>query len=258
MTDKQKQNGDVMDTYQFEKLKAFSENNEYHVTLNDEQLEQFRLLCSFLLERNLDVNLTAIKTPEEVELKHFIDSLTAVDLIKKHSDGNRFSLIDIGCGAGFPGLPLKIEFPNAEFVLVDSISKKTNFVKEAVDLLKLDKIVVENERAEFLARTAYREKFDFCTARAVADMSVLLEFCMPFVKEGGYCIFFKSAEYQNELDSAKTALEILGGEVREVEEFVLPFSTASRSLIAIKKLFPTPDKYPRRAGKIEKDPLGSQ
>lgn len=245
-----------MEQYEFQKLKAYTENKENHVTLNRKQMEQFSALCSLLIEGNKKVNLTAITKPEEIEVKHFIDSLTAVNIIKRHSDGGRFSLIDIGCGAGFPGLPLKIAFPDADFVLVDSVAKKTDFVKEAVQQLSLEKITVEKERAEYLARTQYRESFDFCTARAVAEMSVLLEYCLPFVKVGGYCVFYKSGEYQNELEAAGGALGILGGELREVEEFTLPYSTARRSLIAVKKLAETPDKYPRKAGRPEKSPLG--
>jgi len=244
-----------MEMYKLEKLRAFAADKKSHVRLDETQLKQFELLCSLLIEANKTTNLTAITDPEEIEVKHFIDSLMAVNLIKRHSDGEHFSLIDIGCGAGFPGLPLKILFPQAEFVLVDSITKKTDFVKYAIKELHLEKIVVETDRAEFLARTQYRESFAFCTARAVADIPVLLEYCMPFLKIEGYCIFYKSGEYQDELASAANAMNVLGGEQREIEEFTLPYSTASRSLIAVKKLVETPGKYPRKAGKPSKNPL---
>lgn len=243
-----------MSGYDFPRLKAYSEDNKNHVSLTEEQLNQFEVFSDLLLETNKITNLTAIRTPDEVELKHFIDSLLGVEVIKKYSDGP-FSLIDIGCGPGFPGLPLKLVFPKSEFVLVDSIAKKTNFVQKVIDELDLKQIQVENDRAEFLARTQYREKFDFCTARAVADLAVLLEYCLPFVKLGGYCVLYKSGEYQNELDGAQKAMETLGGALEEVVEMALPFSDASRSMIVIKKVSETPDKYPRKAGKPEKSPI---
>lgn len=244
-----------MSNRKFEKLKAYSDNKENHVVLSSADMEKFEIFSDMLLEKNKNVNLTAIENQSDIEIKHFIDSLTATDLIKDRSDGERFSLIDIGCGAGFPGIPLKIVFPEADFVLVDSVSKKTAFVEEAVKKLKLDKIVVENERAEVLAKTQYRESFDFCTARAVSNIAVLLEYMLPFLKIGGYCILYKSGRYADELEAAKNALDVLGGEIDTIDEFILPYSTAERSLIVIKKVGKTPDKYPRKAGKPEKSPL---
>ena len=241
--------------YNFEKLRVFSENNLNHAYLSDNQIDQFKELCSLLIEKNKVVNLTAITEPAEIERKHFIDSLMGVNIIKKYANSEEISLIDIGCGAGFPGIPLKIAMPDALFVLTDSISKKIDFVKEVIEVLNLTKISAEAERAEFLARTEYREVFDFAVSRAVAEMPVLLEYCLPFVKVGGHCILYKSSEYQEELSRAEKAIEILGGKVEEVNEFTLPFSTDKRSLIIIKKIKETPAKYPRRVGKAAKSPI---
>lgn len=244
-----------MDKNRLEKLTAYSEDKTNHVIIGEKEKEQFEKLCSFLIEKNQDINLTAITDPAEIETKHFIDSLTAVDIIKKYSDGERFSLIDIGCGAGFPGLPLKIMFPDADFVLVDSVAKKTGFIDEVIYKLGLSRIVTETERAEQLARTQYRGSFDFCTARAVSNISTLLEYCLPFLKIGGHCVLYKSGEYEQEMESATNALEVLGGTIDEIKEFKLPYTNADRSLIVIKKIIETPEKYPRRTGKPEKNPL---
>ncbi len=242
--------------YSFEKLISYAQKKEKHANLDADKLEKFKKLCSLLTEQNRKKNLTAITEPEEIEVKHFIDSLEAIDLIKKYTDGRTFSLIDIGCGAGFPGLPLKIYFEDAEFVLVDSVAKKIEFVNEAIEELGLKNIATETERAEYLGHTQYREHFDICTSRAVAQMPVLLEYCLPFLTTGGHCLFYKSGTYENELDSARKALEVLGGEVKEVLEFNLPLDNAARSLIVIEKTKATPEKYPRRPGKASKSPIG--
>lgn len=249
------QEGIAMENYAFDKLRAFSDKKENHVTLSEYQIEQFRTLCSLLIEKNKLMNLTAITEPEEIEKKHFIDSLMAVDVIKEKSDVAAVQIIDIGCGAGFPGLPLKIAMPEALFVLADSVSKKISFVNEAIEALKLDKISAEAERFEFLARTQYREIFDFAVSRAVSDMPALLEYCLPFVKVGGHAILYKSADFRDEVDRSVKALEILGGEISEIKEFVLPFSTDKRSIIVVQKTAKTPEKYPRKPGKVTKKPI---
>ena len=244
-----------MNNYNFKRLQEFASNPDNCVQMGEDEQKKFELLCSLLLEKNKMYNLTSITDPKEVETKHFIDSLMAVPDIKKLSSGTSFSLIDIGCGAGFPGLPLKIVFPEAEFVMVDSVGKKVEFVSETAKALGLEKLSAESERAEVLARTKYRENFDFVTARAVANLPVLLEYCLPFLKVGGHAILFKSGEYQEELLLAQKAIETLGGGETQVREFELPYTMAKRSLIIIKKERPTPEKYPRRVGKASKSPL---
>lgn len=244
-----------MEKYDFRRLREFAENTENHVKIGQKEAEQFEMLYSLLVEQNQIHNLTSIVDPREVETKHFIDSLMAASDIKKRCPKEEFSLIDIGCGAGFPGLPLKIVFPEAEFVLVDSVGKKVDFVNKTAEGLGLQDIVAMAERAEVLARTEYREKFDFCTARAVANLPVLIEYCLPFVKVGGYAILFKSGDYQEELVLAQNAIKMLGGGESEVREFTLPYTLLKRSLIIIKKESPTPEKYPRRIGKAAKSPL---
>jgi len=243
--------------YNFDKLAAFAKNKEHHANIDLDKFEKFKKFYDLLVEKNSETNLTNIVLLEEVETKHFIDSLVSIDLIKKYTDGINFSLIDIGCGAGFPGIPLKIYFDKAEFVLVDSIAKKIEFVNESIEVLELQNITTETERAEFLARTQYREHFDICTARAVASAPVLLEYCLPFLSLGGHCILYKSGSYEEEMDSAALALDILGGQVKEILEFTLPFTNAQRSLIVIEKIKATPDKYPRRPGKASKSPIGA-
>lgn len=244
-----------MNGYDFNRLREFADNPENCVQIGQKETEQFEMLCSMLIETNKTHNLTSIVDPKEVETKHFIDSLMAASDIKKRCASDEFSLIDVGCGAGFPGLPLKIVFPEAEFVMIDSVGKKIDFVNAAAKELGLQNIIAMAERAEVLARTEYREKFDFCTARAVANLPVLIEYCLPFVKVGGYAILFKSGEYQEELVLAQNAIKTIGGGEPEVREFNLPYTLVKRSLIIIKKEMPTPEKYPRRTGKAAKSPL---
>ena len=229
------------------RLNEFAKKN--NIELNE---SQFSLFGEMLLEKNKVMNLTAITDEKEVELKHFIDSLAAAPYLKEKG---AFSLIDIGTGAGFPGIPLKIVFPQCEFVLLDSLNKRIEFLKEVIAKLNLKNIEAIAGRAEELGRTEFRENFDFCVSRAVANMSVLLEYCLPFVKVGGTCILYKSGEFEAELKEAKAAIEVLGGELSDIKTFELSEGEIKRSLIFINKIKATPDKYPRRPGKPSKSPI---
>lgn len=230
-------------------LKKYCE--EKNIALSDIMIGQFDQFCHALIEKNKVMNLTAIDDPHEIEIKHFIDSLECASALRELG-ATDFSLLDIGCGAGFPGIPLKIVFPENRFVLLDSLNKRINFVNEVIDQLNLQNVSAVASRAEDFSE---KEGFDFCVSRAVARMNVLLEYCLPFVKVGGYCILLKSGEYETELEEAANAIQILGGQLIRVDRSVLPENSGDRSLVIIKKITSTPSKYPRRAGKPSKSPL---
>lgn len=241
---------------QFKILKEFADKNG--IVLDERQLDRFALLCSALLEGNRSVNLTAIKDPEEVEIRHFADSIAAAPVISGLVNNKEdFSLIDVGTGGGFPGLPLKIVFPEASFTLLDSIAKKTDFVRRTAELLELDKIEVVNGRAEDLAGAGgvSRETYDICVSRAVANTATLSEYCLPFVKTGGAAVLYKAGNISDELKEAEIAISVLGGEIISIIRHTLPGDAAERSLVVIKKTGPTPEKYPRRSGKPAKSPI---
>lgn len=233
----------------FDRLKKYS---DYHgLELTDHQIGQFEKFRDLLIEKNKVMNLTAIDDPDEIEIKHFIDSLQCTDIFRELGPKD-FSLLDVGCGAGFPGIPLKIAFPENRFVLLDSLNKRINFVNQVIEELQLDNTVGVASRAEEFTE---RDSFDFCISRAVAKLNVLLEYCLPFVKVGGYCILYKSGDYLAELEDAANSMNILGGRFFRSDKKELPENAGSRSLIIIKKVAPTPEKYPRRAGKPAKSPL---
>ena len=242
---------------QFEKLKQYCEENR--IPFDRKVSDCFSVFYNMLLETNKVMNLTAVTEPQEVELKHFIDSLAAYEIIKEHvltqNPDQRIRVLDIGTGAGFPGLPLAFVLPEADFVLADALNKRIGFIQSVIDKLGLSNVTAIQGRAEDLGQGHDRESFDFCVSRAVADMSVLLEYCLPMVKKNGMAILYKSGDYKTELEHAGHALEVLGGEVSEVREFHLSDSDIGRSLIMIQKVRETPAKYPRRAGKPSKSPL---
>lgn len=252
----------------FEKLSQFAENN--NIILSSEDMDKFSLFCSTLIAENKVMNLTAIDDPKEIEIKHFIDSLEAVSVIDRlwkemcispeldaTEAENGFRLVDIGTGAGFPGIPLKIYYKNSSFTLLDSLNKRILFLNKVIDQLNLANIETVSARAEDFAKvgSVSRETYDFCVSRAVADMAVLLEYCLPTLKVGGYCILYKSGDIKDELERAQKAIDILGGELAGTEEFILPENGDGRSLVIIKKIKATPEKYPRRSGKPSKQPL---
>lgn len=228
------------------------------ITLSGEQKQQFLTYYEYLVEKNKVMNLTAITEYEEVITKHFLDSLAVVKTScfkPEKLAGKR--LIDIGTGAGFPGIPLKIAFPKLEILLLDSLNKRINFLNEVTEMLGLTKINTVHGRAEDYAKQkVYRESFDFCVSRAVANLSTLSEYCIPFVKQGGCFISYKSGSVDQELIQAEKAVKILGGQREEVVRFSLADTDMDRSFVVIRKAKPTPKKYPRKAGLPSKEPLG--
>lgn len=229
------------------------------ITLSGEQKQQFLTYYEYLVEKNKVMNLTAITEYEEVITKHFLDSLAVVKTScfkPEKLAGKR--LIDIGTGAGFPGIPLKIAFPDLEILLLDSLNKRINFLNEVIEMLGLTKINTVHGRAEDYAKQkGYRESFDFCVSRAVANLSTLSEYCIPFVKQGGCFISYKSGSVDQELIQAEKAVKILGGQREEVVRFSLADTDMDRSFVVIRKAKPTPKKYPRKAGLPSKEPLGA-
>lgn len=223
------------------------------IDLSDEQCEQFQKYFEYLVEKNKVMNLTGITQKEEVIDKHFIDSLALaqkIDLTKP------VSVLDLGTGAGFPGIPLKITFPNLKITLLDSLSKRIGFLNEVIELLGLTDIEAIHGRAEdFAKKGKLRDTFDFCISRAVANLSSLSEYCIPYVKKGGYFISYKSGDVQEELEHAKHAIAVLGAKLESVEAFQIPETDIERSFIFIRKTKETPNKYPRRAGLPSKHPL---
>lgn len=225
--------------------------DEFDIQINDEQLEMFNKYMNLLLEWNEKINLTAIVEPDEVKLKHFVDSLTVLKYI---NDENK--IIDIGTGAGFPGIPIKIMMPNTKITLLDSLNKRINFLNIVVETLNLKNIQAIHGRAEELARNKlHREKYDIAVSRAVANLSTLVEYMLPFVKVGGKCICMKGANVKEELDKAQNAIKELGGEIEKVDNFYLSNNDNERNIIIIKKVKETKSKYPRKAGTPSKEPL---
>lgn len=221
-----------------------------NIDLTDEVTDKFFLYKKLLLEWNEKINLTAITDEKEILIKHFIDSLTIEKYIPRNA-----KIIDVGTGAGFPGIPLKIVRPDIEVVLLDSLNKRINFLNEIIRECQLDKITTIHGRAEEIAnKSEYREKFDISTARAVANISTLSELCTPFLKVGGSFVCMK-ADAVEEMKNAKNALEILGMKEEKIEHIILPNIDATRTIILYKKEKNTPKKYPRKPGMPAKEPL---
>lgn len=223
------------------------------IGLSDNQKQQFNKFYELLVEWNKVMNLTGITEYEEVNEKHFVDSLSivkAVDLNKVKS------VIDIGTGAGFPGIPLKIVFPHLKVVLLDSLNKRINFLNTVISELDLKDIETIHGRAEDYAKKAdYREKFDICVSRAVANLATLSEYCVPYIKKDGLFVPYKSGEIDEELEQSKKAIHVLGGKIEDVVKFQLPGTEIGRSFVKIKKIQSSPKKYPRKAGLPSKEPI---
>lgn len=224
---------------------------ELQISLSKEQMKQFLLYYEMLIETNKVMNLTAITDFDEVIEKHFLDSLS---IVKVFDFTNDITILDMGTGAGFPGIPLKIVYPEVKIVLADSLNKRIRFLQEVISALELPKVEAIHARAEEMARNKiYREQFDLCVSRAVANLSSLSEYCIPFVKEGGTFISYKSGEVDEEVKNSKKAVSILGGKMKEVYKFDL--YEQKRSFVIISKDKRTPRMYPRKAGTPTKEPL---
>lgn len=234
---------------------AIEARQYFGLTLSPAQLELLARYADLLLEWNQKINLTAIRSPEEIRVKHFLDSLSC-SLAIKGTDISK--MIDIGTGAGFPGIPLKIIYPEMQLTLVESVTKKTQFLSEVVQVLGLEEVEIHPSRAETLGKQAdHRESYPWAVARAVAGLPVLCEYLLPLVKIGGFMLAQKGDNALAELERAQSAIEILGGKTIETIPVELPGVTKERYLVKIEKVSPTPEKYPRREGIPSKRPLGS-
>lgn len=223
------------------------------VQLSEKQEKQFQRFYELLIEWNKVMNLTAITEYDEVLEKHFVDSLS----IERVIDMNEVNtVIDIGTGAGFPGIPLKIAYPHLKITLLDSLNKRVKFLNTVISELKLENITAIHGRAEdFSRQEQYREKYELCVSRAVANLSTLSEYCLPYVKTGGMFISYKSGEIEEELKTSDKAVKILGGKIADVVKFNLPETDIRRSFVKIEKIKNTAKRYPRKAGLPSKEPL---
>ena len=227
---------------------------EFNIHLDDNQYNQFIKFYDLLVEWNSFMNLTAITEWDDVIVKHFLDSLSLAKFI--NMTDMSYYILDLGTGAGFPGIPLKIAFPNINIVLMDSLNKRIKFLNTVIDDLGLINIEAVHGRAEEASKNnIYRESFDFVLSRAVANLSVLSEYCLPFVKIGGKFVSYKADNLDHELLSAKNAIDILGGGNISNNQFVLPESDFHRNIVLIDKIKETPKRFPRKAGVPAKEPL---
>ena len=232
----------------YKKLKSYEE--KINIEISEEESNKLYMYMNLMLEWNKKINLTSITDEEDIIIKHFVDSLS----INKYLSKNK-NVMDVGTGAGFPGIPLKIFNEDIEFILVDSLNKRINFLEEVKQALNINKLELVHSRIEDLAKDIkYREKIDIVVSRAVANLSVLSEYMLPFVKIGGFCICMKGPNIDDELENSKNAIKILGGKIEKVESLVLP-GNLERNIIIIKKEKETPNSYPRKAGIPSKKPL---
>ncbi|GAB6927969.1 16S rRNA (guanine(527)-N(7))-methyltransferase RsmG [Paenibacillus sp. JCM 10914] len=234
--------------------KAFVERLQaHHISINEQQLHQFENYYKALVEWNEKMNLTGITEREQVYTKHFYDSISLAFFVDMMSVGK---LADIGSGAGFPGIPLKICFPHIKLTIIDSLNKRITFLKHVVDTLGLDSVELMHGRAEEVARKhGYRDGFDLVTARAVARMAVLNEFCLPFTKVGGQFAAMKGSDPAEEVKEASRSLKEFRGKLNKIHSFSLPVEESDRHIVVIDKTGPTPSKYPRKAGTAAKTPI---
>ncbi|MCI8273854.1 MAG: 16S rRNA (guanine(527)-N(7))-methyltransferase RsmG [Clostridia bacterium] len=233
----------------YNKMKELAE--QINISLSVEQLGKFYRYMELLVEWNEKINLTAITEPEEIILKHFIDSIT----IKKYME-NKEKIIDVGTGAGFPGIPLSIIDTELQITLVDSLNKRLIFLKNVIEELELKNVEIIHSRAEELGQNNnHREKYDIATSRAVANLATLSEYLIPFVKTGGKTICMKASDTKEEIENAQKAINVLGGAIEMIEEFKLPKSDIGRTIIIIRKEKKTNSKYPRKAGTPSKEPI---
>lgn len=239
-----------MDIQEFSDL-MIDYGKDIDVVFTEEQLQKFYQYMNLLIKWNEKINLTAIVEPKEIILKHFIDSLTIIKYIEPNK-----TMIDIGTGAGFPGIPIKIVREDLKITLLDSLNKRINFLNEVIKDLELENINAVHARIEEYAKNKqYREKYDVSTSRAVANLTTLSEYMLPMVSVGGMAICMKGSEINEEISKSKNSIKILGGEITKIEEFTLPKSDYKRNLILIEKTKQTPGKYPRKPGIPSKEPL---
>ena len=238
-----------------EKLQNAIDEMKIPLSLTDEQKNSFFIFYTDLIEKNKVMNLTSITEENDVILKHFADSV-ALGLAIKDLREKKLKTLDLGTGAGFPGIPLAIAYPEMELTLADSLNKRLLFIKEETEKLGLRNIYAVHGRAEDLARNPeFREKFDLCVSRAVANLSTLAEYCIPFIHNNGFFIPYKSGNVEEEIRQSKKALKVLKGKLEEIYRYTLPEDAGERTLVLIRKDGETPKKYPRKAGLPSKEPI---
>ncbi len=238
-----------MDENEFKK-KLTTIASKMNIEINEKKIDEFYSFMNLLIEWNKKVNLTAITNPKDIIIKHFIDSLT----INKYIN-NCANIIDVGTGAGFPGIPLRIVNENLEVVLVDALNKRINFLKEVIEKNNFNNVKLIHARAEDIGKdNQYREQFDIAVSRAVANMNVLSEYLLPLVKINGICIFMKGSNIE-EIDNSKKAIDVLGGKIVKLDEIVIPDTDITRNIIIVKKIKNTPNRYPRKSGIPIKSPI---
>lgn len=226
------------------------------INLHKEQIKKFSRYLELLVQWNQKINLTSLKTPREIIIKHFLDSISCIKIINKYIDTEEISVIDVGAGAGFPGIPIKIICPSVKLSLLEARNKKSMFLEKVTDEMNFQKVKILNGRAEIFGQgTDHRERYDIAISRAVARLSVLSEYCLPLVRVGGLFVAQKGRSYKEETDKALKAVQLLGGELIGVENVRIPFINQERYLLVIKKIKGTPSKYPRKEGLPQKRPL---
>ena len=241
-----------MSNYNFDAIIAYC--NDKGIELKEEQLSMLSSFYEMLVEKNKVMNLTGITEWDDVVLRHYIDSISISEIINLNDF--RGKVLDLGTGAGFPGIPLKIIFPNLQITLFDSLNKRIRFLQEVIDELELKNIEAIHGRAEEFGKNSdYREQYDLVVSRAVANIATLSEYCLPFVKVGGSFISYKTDSIEEEISNSGKAVSILGGKIERVEHFTLPNTDMERSLLQIKKIKTTSKKFPRKAGLPSKEPL---
>lgn len=232
-----------------QKLNELSQ--KINIQLEEKQINQFYTYMNLLLQWNEKINLTAITDPNEIILKHFIDSITIMSYLEKNKN-----IVDVGTGGGFPGIPVKIVNEKINMTLLDSLNKRINVLKEIINTLNLDNISAIHARVEeFGQNKENREKFDIATSRAVAKLNILSEYMLPLVKVGGKCICMKGPDIDEEIEESQKAIELLGGRIDEIKKFTLPESNLERTIIVISKIKHTANKYPRKPGMPAKEPI---
>ncbi|MCK4309160.1 MAG: 16S rRNA (guanine(527)-N(7))-methyltransferase RsmG [Candidatus Atribacteria bacterium] len=226
------------------------------INLNEEQIKKFSRYLELLVQWNQKINLTSLKTPQEIIIKHFLDSISCIKIINKYVDTEGISVIDVGAGAGFPGMPIKIICPSIRLSLLEARKKKTIFLQKLTEEMNFQQVKILNGRAETFGKSIdYREKHDIAVSRAVAHLSVLSEYCLPLVRVGGLFIAQKGRSYKEETEKSLKTIRFLGGELIGVENIRIPFINQERYLLVIKKIKDTPSKYPRKEGLPQKRPL---
>jgi len=226
------------------------------INLHKEQIKKFSRYLELLVQWNQKINLTSLKTPREIIIKHFLDSISCIKIINKYIDTEGISVIDVGAGAGFPGMPIKIICPSIRLFLLEARNKKTIFLEKVTDEIDFQQVKILNGRAEIFGKGAdHRERYDIAISRAVARLNVLCEYCLPLVRVGGLFIAQKGRSYKEEIVKTLKVVQLLGGELIGVENVRIPFINQERYLLVIKKIKDTPLKYPRKEGLPQKRPL---